>query len=138
LALVDARYKLAVVDMGSYGRNSDGGICAHSKLGKYLKTHLHISEDKQLPRTSWLAPHVIVGDEAFPLKACLMSPYPGSQSKGDIEKSIFSYWLSRTRREVENAFEILSQKFQDYQKTVNNCRRMRPTLFLRLVFCIII
>jgi hypothetical protein len=35
LALVDARYKLTVVDTGSYGRNSDGGIFAHSKLGKY-------------------------------------------------------------------------------------------------------
>jgi hypothetical protein len=25
---------------GSYGRNSDGGIFAHSKLGRYLETHL--------------------------------------------------------------------------------------------------
>ena len=138
LALVDARYKLAVVDIGSYGRNSDGGIFAHSKLGKYLGTHLSIPEDKQLPRTSCLAPHVIVGDEVFPLKTYLMRPYPGSQSKGENEKSIFSYWLSRARRVVENTFGILSQKFQVYQKTGDHCRRMRPTLFLRVVFCIII
>jgi hypothetical protein len=50
---------------GSYGRNSDGGIFAHSTLGKYLETHLGIPEDKQLPVTSCLAPHVIMGDEAF-------------------------------------------------------------------------
>jgi hypothetical protein len=31
---------------GLNGRNSDGGIFAHSKLGKYLETHLGISEDK--------------------------------------------------------------------------------------------
>jgi hypothetical protein len=37
---------------GSYGRNSDGGIFAHSELGKYLETHLGIPEDKQLPGTS--------------------------------------------------------------------------------------
>jgi hypothetical protein len=35
LALVDARYKFTFVDIGLYGRNSDGGICAHSKLWKY-------------------------------------------------------------------------------------------------------
>ena len=36
---------------GSYGINSDGGIFAHSKLGKYLETHLGIPEGKQLPAT---------------------------------------------------------------------------------------
>jgi hypothetical protein len=120
LALVDAHYKFTVVDIGSYGRNSDGGIFAHSKLGKYLETHLGILEDKQLARTSCLAPRIIVDDEAFPLKTYLMKPYPGSQSEGDIETSIFNYWLSRARRVVENAFGILSQKFQIYQRTLHS------------------
>jgi len=71
LALVDAHYKFAVVDMGSYGRNSGGGIFAHSKLGKYLETHLSIPEDKQLPGTSCLAPRFIVCDEVFPRKTYL-------------------------------------------------------------------
>jgi hypothetical protein len=93
LALVDVHYTLTVADIGSYGRNCDGGIFAHSKLRKYLAAHLCIPEDKQLPGTC-LAPHVIVGDEDFPLKAYLMRPYPGSQSKGDNEKSIFNYRLS--------------------------------------------
>ena len=47
-----------------------------------------------------------------------MTPYPGSQSKGDNEKSILNYRLSRARRVVENAFGILSQKFQIYQRTL--------------------
>jgi len=62
---------------GSHGSNSDGGIFAHSKLQKYLETHLGIPEDTQLLRTSFLAPHVIVVDEAFPLKTYL----PGGASK---------------------------------------------------------
>jgi hypothetical protein len=62
-----------------------------------------------------LAPHVIVGDEAFPLKTYLMRPYPGSKSKGNNEKSIFNYRLSIARRVVENAFGILSQKFPVFQ-----------------------
>jgi len=120
LALVDALYKFTIADIGSYGRNSDGGIFAHSELGKYLETHLGIPEYKQLPGTSCIAPHVIVGDEAVPLKTYLMRPYPGSQSKGDNEKSIFNYRLSRARRVVENAFGILSQKFRIYQRTLQS------------------
>jgi hypothetical protein len=49
-----------------------------------------------------------------------MRPYPGSQNKGDNEKSIFNYRLSRARRLVENAFGILSQKFQIYQTTLQS------------------
>ena len=95
---------------GSYGRNSDEGIFTHSKLGKYLETHLDIPEDKQLPGTLCLAPHVIMGDEAFPLQTYILKPYPGSQSKGDNEKSIFNYMPSGYRV-VENALGILRQKF---------------------------
>jgi hypothetical protein len=74
-----------------YGRGSDGGIFAHSKFGKYLETHLGIPEDEQLPGTLYLAPHVIMGDEAFRLTTSLLIPYTGSQSKGDSEKNIFNY-----------------------------------------------
>jgi hypothetical protein len=68
LALIDSRSKFTVVDIGSYGRYSDGGIFAHSDLGKYIQTRLGIPEDKQLPGTPCLAPHVIVDDKAFPQK----------------------------------------------------------------------
>jgi hypothetical protein len=95
----------------SFGTNSDGGILAHSKLGNYLETHLGIPEDKQLPGTSCFAPYLIVADEVFRLKTYLMRLYPGSQSKGDSKKSIFSYRLSRATRV---AFGISSQKFQIY------------------------
>ena len=49
-----------------------------------------------------------------------MRPYPGSQSKGDNEKSILNYRLSRARRVVENTFGILSQKFQIYRRTLQS------------------
>jgi hypothetical protein len=137
--LVDAHYIITVVDIGSYGRNGDGGIFVHSKFGKYLETHLGIPEDKQLPGTLCLAPHVTMGDEAFPLKTYLLNPYPRSQSKWDNEKSIFNYMLSRSRRVVENAFGILSQKFRIYQRTLRSLEVNADNIdFFGDIFCIVI
>jgi hypothetical protein len=59
--------------------------------------HVNFQAPQQLPVTTCLAPHVFVGDEAFPLKTYLMRPYPRSQSKGESEKSIFNYRLSPAR-----------------------------------------
>ena len=61
-----------------------------------------------------------MGEEAFSLKTYLVKPYPGSQSKGDNERNIFNYMLLRSRRVVENAFGLLSQKFQIYHRTLQS------------------
>jgi hypothetical protein len=53
---------------GSFGRNGDGGIFARSNLGRYLE----IPEDKKLPGTLCLAPHIIMDDKAFHLKTYLL------------------------------------------------------------------
>ena len=58
-----------------------------------------------------------------------MRPYPGSQSKGDNEKNVFNYRLSRARRVVENAFGILSQKFQIYQRTLQSLPENADIIF---------
>lgn len=119
MALVDARYQFIAVDIGSYGKNSDGGIFHNSNMKNYLETEiLHHLEDKPLPGMTMKMPHVIVGDEAFPLKTYLMRPYPGAQCD-DIEKQQFNYRLSRARRVVENAFGILSQRFRIYNRRIH-------------------
>lgn len=69
LALVDAHYRFIAVDIGGYGRNSDGGLFANSKLGKSLEQNkLNVPKDNALPNTQTIMPYVIVGNEAFPLK----------------------------------------------------------------------
>jgi len=87
LALVDAQYKFLAVDIGSYGKNSDGGILSNSNLGKALeKNKLNIPNDQYLPSTNEKLPLVIIGDEAFPLKKYLLRPYPGPQVHEDQNK----------------------------------------------------
>lgn len=115
LALVDADYKFFAVDVGAYGRNGDGGIYASSSLGQMLETDiLDVPGPKALPGAPHLGtvPHVIVADEAFPLKAYIMRPYPG-RHLGE-ERKVFSYRLSRARRMVESTFGIPSTKWQIY------------------------
>lgn len=76
LALVDPKYKFLVVDVGSYGKNSDGGIFNKSALGESLEQgKLRMPADKSLSPDLEPLPHVIVADEAFPLKSYLMRPY---------------------------------------------------------------
>ncbi|XP_008185414.1 uncharacterized protein LOC103310083 [Acyrthosiphon pisum] len=120
LALVDANCKFIAVDLGSYGKNSDGGIFANSNFGKALEMgKFNVPKEKNLPGTQCSVPHVIVGDEAFPLKTYLLRPFPGSTINGDIEKQIFNYRLSRARRVSENAFGHLVQKFRIYFRSIN-------------------
>lgn len=115
LALVDANYRFLAVYVGAYGKNSDGGIFASSRIGKsFANNTLHIPTDKALPGTDTFLPHVIVGDEAFPLTKHLMRPYP--RTRNDHQRKIFNYRLSRARRVSENAFGLLTQRFQIYQR----------------------
>jgi len=121
LALVDANYNFIMIDVGSFGRSSDGGIFSHSALGKRMEnSSLNIPPDSSLPGTNIEAPFVIVGDEAFPLKTYLMRPYPGRQSSGNDLMTYFNNRLSRARRVSENAFGILVQKFRIFLRTIKS------------------
>lgn len=118
LALVDANCNFLVVDVGAYGKSSDGGIFANSNLGQKLeKGAMNLPKDAPLPNSNITAPFVIVGDEAFPLKAYLMRPYPRNDNLSDIKRN-FNYRLCRARRTVENAFGILTQKFRIYNRRI--------------------
>lgn len=117
LALVDADCNFIAVDVGAYGKSSDGGVLSKSKFGKALQQGtLNIPGSSTLPNSETQAPYVIVGDEAFPLKTYLMRPYPGDNL--DDRKRHYNYRLSRARRTSENAFGILGKKFRIYNRRI--------------------
>uniref|UniRef100_A0A3Q1GW95 DDE Tnp4 domain-containing protein n=1 Tax=Acanthochromis polyacanthus TaxID=80966 RepID=A0A3Q1GW95_9TELE len=122
LALVDADHRFLAVDIGAFGSNSDGGIFANSQLGKALQADtLDVPPPSHLRSAPELGPlpHVIVADEAFPMKPYLLRPYPGRHLQEDLR--IFNYRLSRARRIVENCFGILTQRWRVYCRRIQVC-----------------
>lgn len=111
LAVVDADYKFRYVDVGCNGRISDGGVFKNSSLYGAIKNKtLNIPPPRVMEDNCMQLPYVIVADDAFPLSPNIMKPYPFRNLS--VEKRIYNYRLSRARRIVENAFGILSRRFQ--------------------------
>lgn len=118
LALVGADYRFRFIQVGDFGRTSDGGVYARSDLGRGMETStLHVLPSTSLPGAAHLGdvPFVMVGDAAFPLKPFLMRPYPGANLS--YKKRIFNYRLSRARMVVEN--RILSARWRIFFNRIN-------------------
>lgn len=115
MCVADAKRKIIMVDIGSMGRFSDGGIFAESEFGKRLQNNaLNLPQAESLTENGERVPFVFIGDEAFPLSYNLMRPYPRDQL--DQSKQIFNYRLSRARRIVEATFGVLKRKWYVYHK----------------------
>ena len=117
MAIVDANYKFLYVNVGAQGRISDAGVFSETLfLDALQRQTLALPEPRALPNSSIVAPFMLVGDEAFPLRCDLMKPFP--RRKLTERQRIFNCRLSRARRVVENAFGILSSKFRVYKSPI--------------------
>ena len=117
LAVCDARYCFTLLDIGDYGRHSDGGVLINSAFGKAMEQgSLSIPSPESLPGQRSPVPYFFVGDSAFPLKTYMLRPYPGKFLPEN--KRIFNYRLSRARRVIENTFGIMSTKFRIFRRSI--------------------
>ena len=117
MAIVDAQYRFVAVDIGAFGKQSDGGTFSAWNLGRAITSGSFDKPDrKPLPNTNILLPHAFVADAAFPLSENLLRPYPGKNLAE--EKKIFNYRLSHARRIVENAFGILAARWRIFTRTI--------------------
>ncbi|CAG9124613.1 unnamed protein product [Plutella xylostella] len=120
LAVVDANYKFVIADVGSYGRNSDGGIMQNSIFGKKLTSNaLNVPPKKRLPRTDLELPYVFIADEAFPLTTNIMRPFSSDRLTDEEQKRVFNYRLSRARRFIECTFGIFANKWRIFHRPLN-------------------
>ena len=114
----DAHCNFIAIDVGDYGRNSDGGVFASSSFGHSLINNLlDLPDNKSLNEQGIVLPHVFIADEAYPLRYNLMRPYPFRSL--DSNKKIFNDRLSTARKTVECAFGIITKKWEFLQRPSN-------------------
>ncbi|XP_024290732.1 structure-specific endonuclease subunit SLX1 isoform X1 [Oncorhynchus tshawytscha] len=121
LAVVDAICGFRVVNVGAYGKGSDGGTLWDSAFGQAFQDGtLEFPPPASLPGAEDLGPvpHVFVGNEAFPLRPNLMRPYAGCQLPLPKPVRIFNKQLSRARLVVECAFVILAARWRMYRRVL--------------------
>jgi hypothetical protein len=129
--LADARYRFIAIDVGAYGKQSDGGIFHHSSLYQLLNSNnFNMPNAKKLPLSDVELPFVILGDEGYPLLTYLMRPYPRRQLTES--RRLFNYRLSRGRRVVESAFGILAGTWRILNKPI----KKSPEMVDSIVKCI--
>lgn len=117
-AVVDANYRFIAIDVGAFGKESDGGVFSNSNLSRQLENGaLYADMCITLPGTNTIVPHVLVGDEAYPLKTYLMRPYPQRSVLGPDEDR-FNRRLTNARQVVECAFGILSNRWRILLKSI--------------------
>ena len=103
------------------GSISDGGVWANTDFASDLKDHtIDLPDPCPLPNDDTAFPYVFIGDEAFPLTEYMMRPYPKRELTDDSR--VFNYRLSRARRTIENAFGIMTARWQILHKPL----RMSP------------
>ena len=115
LGVVDAKYKFIAYDLGAEGKAPDSGIWNGSQLKKRFENNsLKFPEPKQLQNgdESTRVHYVFVGEDAFALAPYIIKPFRHNDPTQSEDKRICSHWLSRTRRVVEIAFGILSNRFR--------------------------
>lgn len=109
--LVDANYKFININVGGYGKQSDGGTFRSSALFlNLLDGRLKVPDACALPNSEITVPFVIIGDEAYPLLPNLLKPYGRHQLH--VDEEYFNIRLSRARRTVECAFGLIYSKWR--------------------------
>ena len=78
LAVASADYRFVMVDVGAYGSSNDSSILNHTTFFKCLRNkNFDVPPSKQLANDTveTCVPHILLGDEAFPLRCDLMRPF---------------------------------------------------------------
>lgn len=108
--VADGDRRFVFIDVGGYGRQSDGGTFIASDLYQSIDSgELRFPPPEFLPGTQVEAPFVFLGDEAYPLLSYLMRPYAGCDLTPD--EANYNERHSRMRKSIECAFGILYAKW---------------------------
>ncbi|CAH1980294.1 unnamed protein product [Acanthoscelides obtectus] len=91
MAIVGPDYKFICVDIGGFGKNSDGGIFETSNMGKRFEQNLSsVPAPRFLPGQNEICSYVLIDDEAFALKPYLKRPFPYKLTLTDVRKEKYN------------------------------------------------
>ncbi len=131
LGMVDVDYKFIWADVRSNCATSDAQIFADSELKEAIENYvIGFPHADPLTNDDGDTPYFIIGDDAFSLRTWMMNP-SGRCGLLVLER-IFNYQLSRTRMIVENAFDILSNRFGCLLTTL---KQQPPVVIDVILFC---
>lgn len=118
-AVSDANCRFIMVEVGGYGKQSDGGTFNASDMFKLMNEgKLNVPPDTCLPDPNLPTPmpHVFIGDEAYPLLRNVLRPFPRSNLFPESE--YFNSRFSRARNCVECSFGIMNSKWRLLMKPI--------------------
>lgn len=116
-AVSDANCRFTFIEVGAYGKQSDGGTFRNSAMYDSMeKGVLNIPDNDFLPDSDIKAPFVFIGDEAYPLLRNVMKPF--ARRGLDPSKEMFNKKLSRARKTVECSFGIAAAKWRILCKSI--------------------
>ncbi|CAI6372232.1 unnamed protein product [Macrosiphum euphorbiae] len=120
MAICDSNYCFRIINVGSYGKESDCNVFKMSPFGKKLYSDkTNFPPERCLPGDDQGVPQpfiLVADDEAFALNKNLLRPFPG-RTLND-ERRIFNYRLSRARQYIECSFGILLKKWRVFQTSM--------------------
>jgi len=94
MAVVDTKYRFIMINVGGYGKDSDGGILCNTNFHQCLESGtLKLPIERKLGNSGISAPYVFVGDEAFPLRNYLIRPFPRNQAQETTSHIITTDYL---------------------------------------------
>lgn len=135
LGICNAKYIFTFVDIGAYGRRSDGGIFKDSLIGQSFENkRMNLPEPEPITSNRQPLPYVLVGDEAFQLTNYLLRPFPGRETLKQ-DRVIFNYRLSRARRTIENTFGILVSRWRILKRPII-CNMEKTMKIVQAVVCL--
>lgn len=107
-------YRVTSLNLTSPGRTHDSSIFEASNLRKFHAEHHLFKQTRKFNNVD--VPILLLGDGAYKLCSFLMKPYAFTQNNS-AEKRKFNYFLSRTRRVIENVFGQVFSRWRILSKS---------------------